>query len=150
MSINVGIDFDKLDDIDYIEELKRKNAITINKDDKGRYFIKLKDNFINKNGKQEDIFKRKTVKFRKGIELKNKTIILPTNAWIKFWQIEVEENGKVKIEKPDYLFINDFIKLEEGIDEVQKSWETRQQERQPKQEPQDSFTFDTTMDELPF
>lgn len=86
------------------------------------------------------------VQFRKGIEVKNKSVIEITKGWIGCYRIKTEElneNGKPKHKYFNKLFISEFNLLEEGTDEVQKI-------RQPKQNPQDSFAFDSTIDELPF
>lgn len=86
------------------------------------------------------------MQFRKGVEVKNKSIIEIIKGWADCYRIptdELNENGKPKYKYFDKIFVSEFNLLEEGTDEVQKT-------KQPKQEPQDSFAFDTTMDELPF
>lgn len=87
------------------------------------------------------------MQFRKGIEVKNKSIIEVTKGWLGCYRIktnELNENGKPKYKYFDKIFISEFNLLEEGTDEVQKA-------KQLKQEPQDSFVFDIGQDmELPF
>lgn len=89
----------------------------------------------------------KKVQFRKGIELKNKSVIEVTKGWLSCYRIpteELNENGKPKYKYFDKLFVSEFNLLEEGTDEVRKT-------RQPKQEPQNSFAFDIDQDDiLPF
>lgn len=131
MSINIGNEPSKL---------------TIYKDEQGRYKTYIKDTITRENGEEENTFMSKKVQFRKGVEVKNKSVIEVVKGWIKPYKIateELNENGKPKYKYFDKLFISEFNLLEEGTDEVQKK-------RQPKQEPQDSFAFDSTMDELPF
>lgn len=85
----------------------------------------------------------KKVQFRKGIEVKNKSVIEVTKGWIDCYRIltdELNENGKTKYKYFDKIFVSEFNLLEEGTDEVQKT----------KQEVEDSFTFDSIDMELPF
>lgn len=131
MSINIGQESSKL---------------TIYKDEQGRYKTYIKGTELNQNGEQQDIFMSKKVQFRKGVEVKNKSVIEVIKGWSDCYRIpteEVTENGKPKYKYFDKLFVSEFNLLEEGTDEVQKS-------KQPKQEPQDSFAFDIGQDELPF
>ena len=85
--------------------------------------------------------------FRKGVELKNKSVIEVTKGWLSPYKIktdELNENGKPKYKYFDKIFVSGFNLLEEGTDEVQKT-------KQPKQEQQDGFAFDIGQDmELPF
>lgn len=131
MSINIG---------------KETSKLTIYKDELGRYKTYIKSTKINKDNTEENTFMAKKVQFKKGIEVKNKSVIEVTDGWITPYKIktdELNENGKPKYKYFDKLFISEFNLLEEGTDEVQKT-------RQPKQEPQDSFAFDIGQDELPF
>lgn len=120
--------------------------MTIYKDEQGKYKIYIKGTEFKENGEKQDIFMSKKVQFRKGVEVKNKSVIEVIKGWIDCYRIQTEElneNGKPKYKYFDKLFINEFNLLEEGTDEVQKI-------RQPKQELQDSFAFDIGQDELPF
>lgn len=131
MSVNIG---------------QEPSKLTIYKDEQGRYKTYIKDTITRENGEEENTFMSKKVQFRKGVEVKNKSVIEVVKGWIKPYKIateELNESGKPKYKYFDKLFISEFNLLEEGTDEVQKT-------RQPKQEPQDSFAFDSTMDELPF
>ncbi len=131
MSINIG---------------KETSKLTIYKDEQGRYKTYIKSTKINQDNEEEHTFMAKKVQFKKGVEVKNKSVIEVTDGWLTPYKIktdELNEDGKPKYKYFDKLFINSFNLLEEGTDEVQKT-------RQPKQEPQDSFAFDNTMDELPF
>ena len=132
MSINIGNEPSKL---------------TIYKDEKGRYKTYIKSTTTKENGEAEDTYMSKKVTFRKGVEVKNKSVIEVTKGWITPYKIlteDVNEDGKPKYKYFDKIFVSEFNLLEEGTDEVQKI-------RQPKQEPQDSFAFDIGQDmDLPF
>lgn len=131
MSVNIGQETSKM---------------RIYKDEQGRYKTYIKSTTTKENGETEDTYMSKKVVFRKGVELKNKSVIEVTKGWISPYKIktaELNENGKPKHKYFDKIFVSEFNLLEEGIDEVQKT-------RQPKEEIQDSFAFDNTMDELPF
>lgn len=131
MSVNIGNETSKL---------------TIYKDEQGRYKTYIKSTTTKENRETEDTYMSKKVMFRKGVELKNKSVIEVTKGWLSPYKIktdELNENEKPKYKYFDKLFVSEFNLLEEGTDEVQKT-------RQPKQEPQDSFAFDIGQDELPF
>lgn len=131
MSINIGQESSKL---------------TIYRDEQGRYKTYIKGTELNENGEKQDIFMSKKVQFRKGVEVKNKSVIEVIKGWSDCYRIPAEEktqDGKPKYKYFDKLFVSEFNLLEEGTDEVQKT-------KQPKQEPQDSFVFDIDQDELPF
>lgn len=131
MSINIGQESSKL---------------TIYKDEQGRYKTYIKGTELKEDNEKQDIFMSKKVQFRKGVELKNKSVIEVTKGWLSPYKIktdELNENGKPKYKYFDKIFVSEFNLLEEGTDEVQKT-------KQPKQEPQDSFAFDIGQDELPF
>ncbi len=132
MSINIGNEVSKL---------------KIYKDEQGKYKTYIKSTTTNENGKKEDTYMSKKVMFRKGVELKNKSVIEVTKGWLSPYKIktdELNENGKPKYKYFDKIFVSEFNLLKEGTDEVQKT-------KQPKQEPQDSFAFDIGQDmELPF
>lgn len=131
MSINIGNEGSKL---------------TIYKDEQGRYKTYIKGEELKQDGSKEDIFMSKKVTFRRDVNIKNKSVIEVIKGWSSCYRIKTDEtyeNGKPKYKYFDKLFVSEFNLLEEGIDEVQKS-------RQPKQEPQGSFAFDYSNDELPF
>lgn len=131
MSVNIG---------------QEPSKLTIYKDDQGRYKTYIKGTEFKENGEKQDIFMSKKVQFRKGVEIKNKSVIEIVKGWSDCYRIptdELNENGKLKYKYFDKLFISEFNLLEEGTDEVQKT-------RQAKQEPQDSFSFEIGQDELPF
>lgn len=88
----------------------------------------------------------KKVQFRKGVELKNKSVIEVTKGWVSCYRIlteELNENGKPKYKYFDKLFVSEFNLIEEGTEENRKT-------KQHKQEPQNDFTFDSAQDILPF
>lgn len=131
MSVNIG---------------QEPSKLTIYKDEQGRYKTYIKGTELKENGEKQDIFMSKKVQFRKGVEVKNKSIIEVIKGWIDCYRIpteELNESGKSKYKYLDKIFISEFNLLEEGTDEIQKT-------RQLKQEPQDSFAFDIGQDELPF
>ncbi len=129
MSINIGNEGSKL---------------TIYKDEQGRYKIYIKGNETKENGEVEDIFMSKKVQFKKGIELKNKSVIEVTKGWFSCYRIKTEEltqEGKPKYKYFDKLFISEFNLLEEGVDEPV------QQKSQPRK---NDFSFSVSDDDLPF
>lgn len=131
MSINIG---------------QEPSKLTIYKDEQGRYKAYIKGTELNQDGEKQDIFMSKKVQFRKGIEVKNKSVIEVTKGWADCYRIPTEEttqDGKPKYKYFDKLFVSEFNLLEEGTDEMQKT-------KQPKQELQDSFAFEIDQDELPF
>ena len=131
MSINIGNEASKL---------------TIYKDEQGRYKTYIKSTTTKENGETEDTYMSKKVMFRKGVEVKNKSVIEVVKGWLSPYKIkidEVNENGNPKYKYFDKIFVSEFNLLEEGIDEVQKT-------KQAKQETQDNFEFNYTNDELPF
>lgn len=122
------------------------SRMKIYKDEQGKYKTYIKSITTKENGETEDTYMSKKVMFRKGVELKNKSVIEVIRGWLSPYKIktdELNENGKTKYKYFDKLFVSEFNLLEEGTDEVQKT-------KQPKQEPQDSFAFDSMTDELPF
>lgn len=131
MSINIGQESSKL---------------TIYKDEQGKYKIYIKGTELKGNGEKQDIFMIKKVQFRRGVEVKNKSIIEVIKGWLDCYRIpiELDENGESKYKYFDKIFVSEFNLLEEGTDEVQKT-------KQLKQEPQDSFAFNIGQDDdLPF
>lgn len=87
----------------------------------------------------------KKVQFKKGIELKNKSVIEVTKGWLSCYRMpteELNENGKPKYKYFDKLFVSEFNLIEEGTNENQKP--------KYKQETQADFTFDSSQDILPF
>lgn len=131
MSINIGQESSKL---------------TIYKDEQGRYKTYIKGEELKEDGSKEDIFMSKKITFKRGVEVKNKSVIEVVKGWSSCYRIKTDEtyeNGKTKYKYFDKLFVSEFNLLEEGTDEVQKT-------RQPKQEPQDNFAFDIGQEELPF
>ena len=131
MSINIG---------------KEGSKLTIYKDEQGRYKIYIKGTETNEDGEVQDIFMAKKVQFKKGINLKNRSVIEVTKGWVSCYRIktdELAEEGKPKYKYFDKYFISEFNLLEEGVDEPQKP----RQQTQPKQE---DFTFSVSDDDLPF
>lgn len=130
MSINIGQESSKL---------------TIYKDEQGRYKTYIKGEELKEDGSQEDIFMSKKVAFKRGVEVKNKSVIEVVKGWNSCYRIKTDEtyeNGKPKYKYYDKYFISEFNLLEEGVDEPQKQ---RQQAQK-----QEDFSFDMSNDELPF
>lgn len=132
MSINIGNECSKL---------------TIYKDEQGRYKTYIKGEELKQGGSKEDIFMSKKVTFRRGIEVKNKSIIEVIKGWSSCYRIKTDEtyeNGKPKYKYYDKYFISEFNLLEEGVDEPQKS------RQQTQIQAQGDYSFDISNDELPF
>lgn len=133
MSINIG---------------EEKSKLTIYKDEQGRYKTYIKGVDLQEDGTEKDIFMQKKVQFKKGVEVKNKSVIEIVKGWLTCYRIpteEMNEDGKPKYKYFDKLFVSEFKLLEEGTDEVQKP-------KKERQEPniQDDFYFDSSQDNLPF
>ena len=129
MGINIGID---------------KSILTVYKDEQGKYNIYIKGTEIQENGETKDIFMKKKVQFKNGVDLKNKSKIEVIKGWTSCYRIKTDElndKGEPKYKYLDKYFISEFNLLEEGVDEPVK------QKQQPKQE---DFSFDVTNDDLPF
>lgn len=130
MSINIGNEGSKL---------------TIYKDEQGRYKTYIKGEELEQDGSKEDIFMSKKVTFRRGVEIKNKSIIEVIKGWSSCYRIKTDEtyeNGKPRYKYYDKYFISEFNLLEDGVDEPQKSKQQTQK--------QEDFSFDMSNDELPF
>lgn len=130
MSINIG---------------QEGSRLTIYKDEQERYKTYIKGEELKKDGSKEDIFMSKKVAFKKGIELKNKSVIEVVKGWSSCYRIKTDEtyeNGKPKYKYYDKYFISEFNLLEEGVDEPQKQIKQTQK--------QEDYSFDMSNAELPF
>ena len=131
MSINIG---------------NEGSILTIYKDEQGKYNIYMKGTEIQENGETKDIFMRKKVQFKNGVDLKNRSKIEVIKGWTSCYRIktdELTEEGKPKYKYFDKYFISEFNLLEEGVDEPT----IPRQQAQPRQE---DFSFIPTEDDLPF
>lgn len=129
MSINIGND---------------KSVLTIYKDEQGRYNIYIKGTEIQENGETKDIFMRKKVQFKNGVEVKNRSKIEVIKGWTSCYRIktnELNDKGEPKYKYLDKYFISEFNLLEEGVDDPVK------QKQQTKQE---DFSFSISDEDLPF
>ncbi len=115
--------------------------MSIQKDDRGVCKVILANKKINENGEEELEFMKVLVKFRKGVEVKNKAKIDIKDGFLTFFRVQ-EEDGKRDFPK---LMVMDFDTLEEGIDEpyVYKPKEVKQTKQD------DDWGWDTN-DDLPF
>lgn len=89
---------------------------TIFKDDYGKYKIGVKRK--NKNGEWEKAYF--PVKFRKGVELENKTKIYIRDYWLDFYNWEHEGKKGTSF----YIFINKFETTEETIEKSKEESST--------------------------
>lgn len=129
MSINIG---------------NEGSILTIYKDEQGRYYTYIKGTEIQENGETKDIFMRKKVQFKNGVDLKNRSKIEVIKGWTSCYRIktnELNDKGEPKYKYLDKYFISEFNLLEEGVDEPVKQ---KQQERQ------EDFSFGITDSDLPF
>ena len=129
MSINIGND---------------KSVLTIYKDEQGRYNIYIKGTEIQENGETKDIFMRKKVQFKNGVQVKNRSKIEVIKVWTSCYRIktnELNDKGEPKYKYLDKYFISEFNLLEEGVDDPVK------QKQQTKQE---DFSFSISDEDLPF
>lgn len=129
MSINIG---------------NEGSTLTIYKDEKGRYNTYIKGTEIQENGETKDIFMRKKVQFKNGVNLKNRSKIEVIKGWTSCYRIKTDElndKGEPKYKYFDKYFISEFNLLEEGVDEPV---------RQRQQSTQEDFSFNITNDDLPF
>lgn len=131
MSINIG---------------KEGSKLTIYKDEQGRYKIYIKGTETNEDGEVQDIFMAKKVQFKKGVNLKNRSVIEVTKGWVSCYRIktdELTEEGKPKYKYLDKYFISEFNLLEDGVDESVKN-------KKQTKEKQNDYSFDYSGDDLPF
>ena len=94
MSINIGND---------------KSVLTIYKDEQGRYNIYIKGTEIQENGETKDIFMRKKVQFKNGVEVKNRSKIEVIKGWTSCYRIktnELNDKGEPKYKYLDKYFIS--------------------------------------------
>ena len=128
------------------------SRLTVYKDEKGRYSTYIKGQELKDNEEKEDIYMSKKLQFKKGVKLKNKTVIDIIKGWNSCYRIktdEINEQGKPKYKYFDKYFISEFNVLEEGTDEIKQSYKTKQEQKT--KEEQNSFAFDySSSDELPF
>lgn len=131
MSINIG---------------KEGSKLTIYKDEQGRYKIYIKGTETNEDGEVQDIFMAKKVQFKKGVNLKNRSVIEVTKGWVSCYRIktdELTEDGKPKYKYLDKYFISEFDLLEDGVDESVRN-------KKQTKEKQNDYSFDYSGDDLPF
>lgn len=131
MSINIG---------------KEGSKLTIYKDEQGRYKIYIKGTETNEDGEVQDIFMAKKVQFKKGVNLKNRSVIEVTKGWVSCYRIktdELTEEGKPKYKYLDKYFISEFNLLEDGVDESVRN-------KKQTKEKQNDYSFDYSGDDLPF
>lgn len=121
------------------------------KDDRGIYRIALMNKELDKEtGEEKSTFMKINVGFKKTLpELKHQSKIDIKDGFLTFFRVktgEVDENGKELYRSYPKLIITDFTLLEEGTDEVQKTY----QKQENKQNPNDYSSFVINNDDLPF
>lgn len=123
--------------------------VRILKDDKGVYKVTLANKETDFDTNEEKThFMKIHVKFRKGVEVKNKTKIHIKNGFLTFFRIKTDEtydNGKSKYINFPQIMVLDFDVLEEGIDEVYQRKDYNQNNSNNSAE-----FYETPDDELPF
>lgn len=94
--------------------------MTIFKTDKGIHKLFVKNEEILDDGTTKPNFMSVNVGFKKGIDVKNRTRIKVSDAFLSFFKIdtnEVDNKGNKIYRKYPKIMIIDFEILEEGIDE---------------------------------
>lgn len=122
---------------------------TIYKTDKGNYKAYVRNKIIDANGEEKSEFMKIDVGFRKGIDLKNKTKIEITNAFLTFYSIqtkETDENGNFLKKQFPKIMIMSFEILQDGIDEPMHT----SQKSNKTEENFSDFDFNSEDDDLPF
>lgn len=118
---------------------------TIFKNDKGAYKIPISNKEITEEGEEQTIFMQINAGFKKGTEVKNKSKIDIKEAFLTFFRIEIETDGKTEYKKFPKIMIMDFDLLEDGIDEVFK---TKDYSNSSNNESNDFYS--NSDDDLPF
>ena len=101
--------------------LNLTGQIKILKDERGVYKTTLSTKETDENGEESKVFMQINVGFKKGTELKNKSVIEIKDGFVSFFRVKnKEENAEDKITYRSYikLIVLDFELIEEGIDEV--------------------------------
>lgn len=102
------------------------------KDDRGVYKLAIANKDINKEtGEETTTFMRINVGFKKGLpEVKNQSKINIKNGFLTFYRMETEEvdnEGNKIFRNFPKIMITDFEIVEEGTDDVQTSYQTKQE-----------------------
>lgn len=124
--------------------------IRILKDERGIYKTTLSTKENDENGEENKIFMQINVGFKKGIELKNKSVIEIKDGFLTFFRVKnsaEDEEGKITYRNYPKLVVLDFNLIEEGVDEVY------QHRKFDKTENKHTFNyndFNMSVDELPF
>ena len=93
--------------------------IRVLKDERGIYKTTLSTKETGENGEENKVFMQINVGFRKGIELKNKSVIDIKDGFLSFFRVKQNGNDdKVTYRYCPKLIVLDFELIEEGIDEV--------------------------------
>ena len=95
--------------------------IRILKDERGIYKTTLSTKETNENGEENMVFMQINVGFRRGTELKNKSIIEIKEGFLSFFRVkngQEDAEGKITYRYYPKLIVLDFELIEDGVDEV--------------------------------
>lgn len=86
------------------------------------------------------------IQFKNGVEFQNQQKIYIKDAWLSFYNIERENNGKKNITTRPYIFVNEFETIEETINN------SKIQTNEIEEDPYVDFgsNFEINDDDLPF
>lgn len=126
-----------------------KVKVKIMKDDRGVYKTSLSSKIMTDEGEKK-IFSKMIVKFKKGVEVKNQSVIEVLDGWVTFIRFENhfkdEDENSTHIDIPK-LVVLDFKLIEEGIDEV---YQYRKNNENKNNHEFNYSDFNINTDDLPF
>lgn len=87
------------------------------------------------------------IQFKNGVEFNNQQKIYIKDAWLSFYNIERENNGKKNVTTRPYIFVNEFETVEETINNSKVDFENTIEE-----DPYVDFgnSFEISDEDLPF
>ena len=87
------------------------------------------------------------IQFKNGVEFNNQQKIYIKDAWLSFYNIERENNGKKNVTTHPYIFVNEFETVEETINNSKVDFENTIEE-----DPYVDFgnSFEISDEDLPF
>lgn len=131
--------------------LNLTGQIKILKDERGIYKTTLSTKETDENGEENKVFMQINVGFRRGTEIKNKSIIEIKDGFLSFFRVkngQEDEEGKNSYRYYPKLIVLDFELIEEGVDEV---YQYRKNEKTENNHTFDYNDFNIgTTDDLPF
>ena len=138
----------------------KNEQVTIFKDERGINFAYVTNKELDENGEPYLTFARINIKFRKGVEVKNRTKIKINEGFLTFYQSSTgefsERTGKEIKRNVFKIVVMDFDVLEDGIDEPYGYKSHKQNNSEKMEESADPINFDDLEiyggedDDLPF